>query len=38
MNLYIMYKKPGCWRYIKPFLPLKNGTLFDFFFSQMTKT
>ena len=26
------------WRYIKPFLPLKNGTLFDFFFSQMTKT
>ena len=26
------------WKYIKPFLPIKNGTLFDFFFSQMTKT
>ena len=25
------------WKFIKPYLPLKNATLFDFFFSQMSK-
>ena len=25
------------WKYIMPYLPLKKGTLFDFFFSQMSK-